>query len=280
MNIETLADGLCFGEGPRWRDGKLWFSDMHDHAVKTVDQKGRVDVVVDVASRPSGLGWLPTGELLIVSMTDRRLLRWTSDRLEEHANLSRLANFDLNDMVVDSQGRAYVGNFGFDLHARAKFAPAELIRVDVDGQAQIAAADLAFPNGTVITPDSSVMIVAESFGRRLTAFDIDSNGNLSGRRTFAELPDGVTPDGIALDAAAGVWVASPSSNECVRVEEGGSVSHRVALEGGAYACMLGGSNGDRLFMLVSESSDPETCRATRSARVQVVDAPYPHAGLP
>src|SRR6185295_12597254 len=143
--------------------------------------------------------------------------------------------------VVDRLGRAYVGNFGFDLHARSTFKAAELIRVDADGSARVVADDMAFPNGTVITPDGRTLIVGESYGGRLTAFDVAGDGALSGRRVWAQLPQGTVPDGICLDAANGIWVASPSTRECVRVVQGGDITHRVAFDDGAFACMLGGA---------------------------------------
>jgi sugar lactone lactonase YvrE len=276
----TLLDGLCFGEGPRWRDGRLWFSDMHDHWVISVDQAGRSERVVEVENCPSGLGWTRDGDLLIVSMIDRRLLRWDGRTLHEVADLSDLASFHCNDMVVDAAGRAYVGNFGFDLHGGASPTTAELIRVDPDGSARVVADELGFPNGTVIGDDGRLLIVAESFAARLSAFDVDSSGDLSGRRIWAELPSGVVPDGICMDDHGGIWVASPSSSECLRVAQGGELTHRVKLERGAFACMLGGSDGRTLFMLTAESSGPEESREARSGRIEVAQAPYPSGGLP
>jgi sugar lactone lactonase YvrE len=280
MPTAIILRGLCFGEGPRWHDGALWFSDMHAHEVVRLAPDGTRDTICRVDGWPSGLGWLPDGDLLVVSMTDRRLLRWDGSRLRQHADLSSLASFHCNDMVVDAHGRAYVGNFGFDLHAGQPPRSAELICVEPDGSARVAARDLAFPNGAVITPDGRTLIVAESWSRQLSAFDIDSQGALSGRRIWAKLPEGALPDGICLDADGGIWSASPSTNECVRQREGGEVTHRVAVEQGAFACMLGGDDGRSLYILTAGSSAPEECRATRSGQVEVWQAPYPHAGLP
>jgi sugar lactone lactonase YvrE len=280
MNTDILLDGLCFGEGPRWHDGALWLSDMHARQVLRVGADGAAEAVVEVEHWPSGLGWLPNGDLLVVSMTDRRLLRWDGTRLQEHANLAALAGFHCNDMVVDARGRAYVGNFGFDLHAHEAPKPAELICVEPDGRVRVVADDMQFPNGTVITPDGRSLIVGESWGSRLTAFDIRDDGDLTNRRVWAELPEGTLPDGICLDDAGGIWSASPSSNECLRQVEGGKVTHRVAVEQGAFACMLGGEDGCTLYILTAASSDPEECRRQRSGRVEVWRAPYPHAGLP
>jgi sugar lactone lactonase YvrE len=251
---------------------------MHDHWVKTMTPDGRVENVVEVKARPSGLGWLPDGSLLIVSMSDRRLLRYDGGKLAEHADLSQLAAFDCNDMVVDANGRAYVGSFGFDLHNRAEFRAAGLICVEADGSARSVAEEIGFPNGTVITPDSRTLVVAESFARKLTAFTIAPNGDLGERRVWAELEGGISPDGICLDEAGGIWVASPPTQECVRVVEGGEVTHRVEVDRGAFACMLG--RGPSLYILTSSSSNPSKCREQRSAQIEVAAAPHPGAGWP
>ena len=277
MKTEILARGLCFPEGPRWRDGKLWCSDMHAGEVITVDADGTVTPIVAVANAPSGLGWLPNGDLLVVSMTDRRLLAWDGEALRTHADLSELASFHLNDMVVDADGWACVGNFGFDLHAQKKPSAAELIAVDADGAARVAADNMLFPNGAVITPEGDQLIVAETWGARLTAFDRDADGTLANRRIWATLADGGVPDGICLDEAGGIWVASPSTNECLRLIEGGEVTHRVSTDQGAFACMLGGTT---LHILTCSTSDPEACRKKRSGRIEVVEAPYAGAGFP
>ncbi|MEO8837917.1 MAG: SMP-30/gluconolactonase/LRE family protein, partial [Herbaspirillum sp.] len=186
QNRELVIDGLAFAEAPRWHDGKLWFSDFYTNSVYCLHAKGELSTVVEVPGRPSGLGWLPDGRLLVVSMTERRLLRLDPDGLTELADLSPLAGFDCNDMVVDRLGRAYVGNFGFDLIGKAPLQPATLIMVTSDGQARTVADDLLFPNGCVITPDGQTLILAETFGHRLTAFDIAADGSLHARRCWAE----------------------------------------------------------------------------------------------
>ena len=283
MTEQILIDGLCFGEGPRWHDGALWLSDMHARQVLRVSPEGDATVIVELADdEPSGLGWLPDGNLLIVSMTRRQLLRFDGSNLELHADLSGHASWYCNDMVVDAHGRAYVGNFGFDLHQGAKPGPAELIRVDPDGSIHVEDDSLMFPNGTVITADGGTLIVGESFGGRLSAYDVDADGSLSNKRVWAKLPEGAVPDGICLDTDGGVWSASPTSNECVRQIEGGEVTHRIPLSRGAFACMIGTApNGDdKLYVLTSTSSNPPECRANRDARVEVFDAPYPKAGWP
>lgn len=280
MTPTPILDGLCFGEGPRWHDGKLWFSDMHAPWVMTVDVAGKAEKIVEVPGHPSGLGRLPDGRLLVVSMQDRRLLRLDPGGLSEVADLSALAPFHCNDMVVDRHGRAYVGNFGFDLNApQWEFRHAEVILVTPDGQARIVADQMSFPNGSVITPDGRTLIVGESFAARLTAFDIQPDGSLANRRVWAALEHG-TPDGICLDAENAVWYASPVSNECVRVAEGGRVLERIPLSMGAFACMLGGPDRRTLFICTAADSHPERCAALRSGRIETLRVDTPGAGLP
>ena len=276
---KTLVDGLCFGEGPRWREDKLWFSDMHAHTVCTVDMAGNLEVIVEVPTKPSGLGWLPDGRLLIVSLLDKKLLVYSDGKLSEYADLHDLATYHCNDMVVDQRGRAYVGNFGFDLENGDQPVPAELVMVTPDGAAKIVAEDLMFPNGTVITPDNKTLIVGETFGARLTAFDLKEDGTLANRRVWAELED-AAPDGICLDEAGGIWVASPVSGEALRVLEGGEVTDRIKIEGQAFACMLGGPDRRRLFILTASSFTPQECQQNRDGKIETVDVQFAGAGLP
>lgn len=276
----VLLDGLAFPEGPRWHDGRLWFSDMHAHTVVALDLQGNREDIVRVENCPSGLGWLPDGRLLVVSMTDRRLLRHETDgSLVEVAELSDLASFHCNDMIVDREGRAYIGNFGFDLVARATPKPANLILVTPDGQTRVAAADLSFPNGMVITPDGKTLIVGESFASTLTAFDIARDGSLSNRRIWAKL-SGAVPDGICLDTEDGIWVASPTSAEVLRVLEGGEISDRIPVDTQAFACMLGGEDGHTLFVCTAGSSDPAECARNRDGQIEVFEVELGRAGLP
>jgi sugar lactone lactonase YvrE len=276
----TLLDGLCFPEGPRWRDGRLYFSDMHAQSVLTVDLEGKSELVARVEADPSGLGWLPDGRMLVVSMTDRRLLRVEPDGSQsEVADLSALATHHCNDMVVDRQGRAYVGNFGWDLHGGGTPTPANLVMVTPEGETRVVASDLEFPNGTVITDDGGTLIIGETMGRRLTAFDIEQDGTLSGRREWAVL-DKALPDGICLDAEGGIWVASPISHGLLRVLEGGEVTDRIAVENQAFACMLGGPERRHLFICTAESSGPEETQQARAGRIEVVEVAVPGAGLP
>jgi sugar lactone lactonase YvrE len=276
---DVVLDGLYFPEGPRWHDGRLWFSDMHGHRVMTVGLDGAAQTVVEVPAAPSGLGWLPDGRLLVVSMEDRRLLRLDPSGLTEVADLNRFATFHCNDMVVDAQGRAYVGNFGFDLHGGAPPVPTVLVLVLPDGTARIAADQLEFPNGTVITPDGRTLIIGESFGPRLTAFDVHPDGSLHTRRIWATLERAV-PDGICLDAEGAIWVASPLSAEVLRIREGGAVTHRVAVSTQAFACMLGGPQRRHLFICTATSGDPAVARERRDGRIEVVEVDVPGAGLP
>jgi sugar lactone lactonase YvrE len=279
---QVLATGLYFGEGPRWHGGRLWFSDFYDHAIKTVDESGTVEVRFTVPNQPSGLGWLPDGRLLAVSMLDRKLLRQEGERLVEHADLSEIATWHCNDMVVDASGRAYVGNFGFDLEAvmagGGERRPADLARVDPDGTVTVAATALEFPNGTAITPDGRTMIVAESMGARLTAFDVAPDGTLSNRRTWASTAPRL-PDGICLDADGHVWFANPRAPEAVLVAEGGEVLDVVETSQPCFACMLGGADGRTLYCLTAAASGSAAERE-RTGKVEVARVAVAHAGLP
>lgn len=275
----VLLDGLVFPEGPRWHEGRLWFSDMHAHEVVAVDLDGNRETICEVPQQPSGLGWLPDGRLLIVSMVDRKLLRLDPDGLYEVADLSALAPYHCNDMVVDAEGSAYIGNFGFDLQARERLRTTTMVRVSPDGDARIVADGLEFPNGTVITPDGQTLIVGESMGQRLTAFDIEADGSLSNQRVWADL--GFPPDGICLDAEHRIWVAVPLLPGAVaRVAEGGEVLERIDVaDFGVYACMLGGPQRNTLFTLEAVSSAPQP-GDPRTARIRVFDVEVGGAGLP
>jgi len=277
LRTSILADGLLFPEGPRWHDGRLWFSDMHARRVMTVDHDGNLETIVSVPGSPSGLGWLPDGRLLVVSMTDRRLLRLDEKGLALVADLFDLATYHCNDMVVDNSGRAYIGNFGFEPGRPQDLTPAEIVMVSPDGKASVVAEDLLFPNGMVISPEGNTLIVAETYGHRLTAFDIQADGSLSNRRIWARL-DEYYPDGICLDAEGGVWTASPVGHAgALRVTEGGDITHRVAVESNAYACMLGGDDRRTLFVLTAGHFDP---MKKADARIEVVAVETPGAGLP
>jgi sugar lactone lactonase YvrE len=278
--LRVVADGFHFLEGPRWRDGRLWVSDMQGDRVVTVTPSGAVEKVVDVPTQPSGLGWLADGRLLVVSMKDRRVLRLEDGRLVPHADLSRLATFHANDMVVDRSGRAYVGNFGYDYEAGQAFTPAVLALVHPDGRVEAAADDLAFPNGMVITPDGKTLVVAETFAHRLTAFTIAGDGRLSGRRIWASLDEQVYPDGICLDAESAIWVASPLGNEAIRVREGGAVTDRVKADRHVIACALGGADGRTLFVMAAAAIPHAQARAQKGGCILAATVDVPGAGSP
>ena len=281
-----VREGLYFGEGPRWHEGRLWYSDFYDHGVHALDAEGNDEKVLEVDGQSSGLGWLPDGRLLMVSMLDRRVLRVEQNgQIVTHADLSGLATWHCNDMVVDRQGRAYVGNFGFDLEAPRDWStgppPAVLALVGTDGSVTAAADKMLFPNGTVITPDGRTLIIAESMGRRLTAFDIASDGSLSGRRVWADLSSiPVAPDGICLDAEGAVWAANALSPVAVRVAEGGRVLEQVEFSQTCFACMLGGEDGRQLYGLTAISSIHDDALAAKAGKVEVATVGVPHAGLP
>jgi len=285
----VLATGLYFGEGPRWHAGRLWFSDFYDHAVKSVGAAGDVRVELKIDDHPSGLGWLPDGRLLVVSMNQRRVLRLDADGLHMHADLTGVAAHRANDMVVDGQGRAYVGNFGFPLDDELKrrgvegvladHPTANLARVDADGSVHLAAAGLHFPNGTVITPDGRTLIVAETLALRLTAFDIAADGSLSNQRVWA--PVGMrAPDGICLDANGHVWIANAIAPECVLFAPGGEIVATVATDQPCFACMLGGEDGRTLFMMTAPSSVADVVSTGRQGHIVTARVQVPHAGRP
>ena len=278
----VLLTGLMLGESPRWHGGRLWFSDIGAQEVVAVDLAGQHELVVRVPTVPSGLGFLPDGRLLIVSVGDRLLLRREPDgSLATHADVRGLADEPWSDLVVDGRGNAYVGNMGFDFPAGEAFAPGIIALVAPDGTARRVADGLAFANGMVVTPDNATLIVAESYANRLTAFDIAADGGLANRRVWADLGGGV-PDGICLDAEGAVWYGDPAANRCVRVREGGAVLRTVELDRGCFACMLGGAERRTLFLMANELPDlaDPASDAARTGQVLTVAAPAPGAGWP
>ncbi|MEU8633080.1 SMP-30/gluconolactonase/LRE family protein [Amycolatopsis sp. NPDC048633] len=290
----VVADGFSYLECPRWHDGRLWVSDFYTEKVVAIDSRGGTEVIAEVPQQPSGLGFLPDGRLLIVSMRDHRLLvRDESGKLAEHADLSGVVSGVLNDMVVDDRGRAWVGNFGFDLMGGASLRYTTLTRVDADGSVSVAAEDLGFPNGMVILP-SNVLVVAETFAGRLTAFDIGEDGELSGRRVWAQFGQTpqtddvgeavqrleVAPDGICADAEGAIWVADAVHNRVLRVQEGGRILDEIDAGTGVFACMLGGDDGRTLFLCAAPSFPEHERRPVREAQLLAVGVDVPHAGLP
>ncbi len=295
QEFKTLISGLSFTECPRWHDGRLYFSDFYTRRVLAVALDGTQEIVAEVPGQPSGLGFLPDGRMLIVSMRDRKImLREHDASLVEYADLWNLAPWYLNDMLVDHQGRAWVGNFGFDLMGGAKVTTTNLICVDPDGCAKVAADGLGFPNGMVLTPNGNTLIVAETLMNRLTAFDLAS-GVLGRRRTWAAFGDpstssdfaplfsqlDVAPDGICLDTEGAIWVADAKNGRCLRVAEGGDILEEFRTDGiGVFACMLGGADGRTLFLSVAPTFHEAEASANHRAAIWMTDVDVPRAGLP
>jgi sugar lactone lactonase YvrE len=286
----VLTEGIYFGEGPRWHDGRLWFSDFYAYAVKSVSLAGDLRTEFQIDDRPSGLGWMPDGSMLIVSMTKRQVLRRSKDgTITVHADLSGVAGFHCNDMVVDAAGRAYVGNFGFDLDAEmeargvqsviADHPTAKLACVLPNGTVRVAASEMHFPNGSVITPDGKTLIVGETLGSKLTAFDLGADGALTNRRLWADTSPRV-PDGIALDADGNIWIANPIAPECVLIARGGKVLEVIDTGQQCYACMLGGDDGRTLFMLTAQTSIAHEAAESPKGQLLTATVSVPHAGLP
>jgi sugar lactone lactonase YvrE len=294
--IPLLEDGAFF-ECPRWRENRWWVSDFYRGAVYTVTTTGAEELVLEVEHQPSGLGWLPGGAMLVVSMKDQQVLRRDPDgQVTVHADLSAFTDSSLNDMVVDTQGRAWVGCFGFDLMAFADPQLAPLMRVDPDGTAAVVAEDLMFPNGSVITPDGSTLIVGETAGCRYTAFTIAEDGSLTDRRVWAQLAPApalepleqmlphiaVGPDGCTLDADGHIWAADEAGGRCIRVAPGGAIVDEVRTPDGlgCFACALGGEDGRTLLLCAAPDFLESNRREARDAVLLTTTVDVPHAGLP
>jgi sugar lactone lactonase YvrE len=293
-DLTVALEGFSFLEGPRWHDGRLWVSDFYTHQVVAVDEKGHYEVMAEVPGQPSGLGFLPDGRALIVSQRDRRILvREDDGTLEEYADLSERVPAVLNDMLVDSAGRAYVGNFGFDLMGGERLRDTTVLRVDPDGTVATAADGLGFPNGMVVLPDGQ-LVVAETFAARLTAFEVADDGGLGHRRAWAEFgprPDTddaekaiaqlpVAPDGICADAEGAIWVADAAHGRVVRVREGGEIVDEIEVGTGVFACMLGGDDGRTLYCCAAPSFAEHERRPVREAQILAARVDVPHGGLP
>lgn len=279
--LKTLMTGIAMGESPRWHDGRLWFADWGAGEVIAVDVDGAYEVVLRRHSLPLSIDWLPDGRLLLVSGRDGLLLRRESDgSLVTHADLTRISDKPWNEIVVDGRGNAYINTIGFDFPG-GEFSLGSLALVTPDGSVRQVAEGLAFPNGLAITPDNRILIVAESYGNRLTAFEIGSDGSLSNRRVWAEV-EGEHPDGICMDADHAVWYADVGRRHCVRVREGGEVLQTVDVDRGCFACMLGGIDGRTLFVIANAWPLPAdmTAEGGRTGCVLAVDAPAAHAGWP
>ncbi|MAW71095.1 MAG: SMP-30/gluconolactonase/LRE family protein [Actinomycetota bacterium] len=278
MNTEILLTGLAFGEGPRWRDGYLWFSDFYRHGIFRVDENGTEELVLEVPTQPSGLGWLPNGNLVFVSMLDRCLKQMDpTGEVSAHADLSHIAGGPCNDMVVGADGTAYVGNFGFE--QGEDFAQATLAIVDADGTTRSGPDGLDFPNGTVINPEGNRLVIAESYGRRLLSFDIERDGSLTGRQLFADLGERV-PDGICLDVEGGIWVGDPANHSVFRVVDGGEITHHIDLELNCYACALGGEDRRTLYLVTAPTSGRGGAADRREGRIERIRVETPGTGSP
>jgi sugar lactone lactonase YvrE len=277
---QTILTGLMIGESPRWHDNRLWFSHWGAQEVIAVDLAGKSEVVARVPTTiPFCIDFLPDGRLLIVSGQEGILLRREPDgSLVTHADLTGLADSPWNEIVVDGRGNIYVNTIGFDFPT-GEFAPGSVALVTPNGSVRAVADGLAFPNGMVVTPDNATLIVAESYGNTLTAFDIAADGSLSNRRVWADLGGGA-PDGICIDAEGAIWYGDVPNKWCVRVREGGEVSQRIEIDRGCFACMLGGEDGRTLFMMAAEWLGPENMTDGPRGQVVIVAAPAPGAGWP
>ena len=278
--LELLVDGLDFGEGPRWHDGRLWYSDFYQHRVYAVSPGGARETILDLGSeQPSGLRWMPDGSLLVVAMTARRVLRMAHGEVTIHADLSEIATWHCNDMVVAADGTAYVGNFGWDIeHDRGHPLAATLAVVRPDGSVQSGPGDLLFPNGSVITPDGSTLVIAETFGGRFSAFPLDADGCPGEGREWAPVP-GAAPDGCTLDSDGGIWFADAAGSGVVRVLEGGTITDRLPTPQPAYACMLGGDDGRTLFILTAPGAGADRA-GTGEGCILPTTVEHAGAGLP
>jgi sugar lactone lactonase YvrE len=282
----TLIDrtrGLKFTESPRWRDGKLWFLDIHDKRIKTADLGGRVETAVELPFIPNAFGFRRDGSLLVGDAMQRQIHRWDGTVLQPLADLSGMTTFCLSDGIVDAQDRMYVGDIGYNFFDPT-LKPVDtcvIACIEPDGRARVVADGLHFPNGMVITPDGRTLIVGETMGHRLTAFDVKADGSLAHRRIYAQLPEDVSPDGIALDAEGAVWLANPEGKYgALRVREGGEIVEGIELDTECYAVMLGGPERRSLFICGSDSHDPAQIAKAPSATLRVVEVEVPGAGVP
>ena len=305
--LKKLTGGLYFGEGPRWHENKLWFSDFYSHKVMTLDENNSLETVCEVPNQPSGLGWLPNGDLLIVSMLDRKILRFSEGSISVHADLSEYVAHKCNDMVVGRDGTAYVGNFGMG-DAGESLNSTHLMIVKSDGTVLKGPDNLLFPNGTVITEDGKNLIIGETLGAKLTSFDIEDNGELTNRKLWARTSPLFSlliikflssmgfdlskvdfskysknlhvPDGICLDEKNGIWIASPTTKAIVRIEKGGNITDTINTPKGAFACMLGGKERKTLYVIISNSSDPEEAQASPEGEIHSIEVEIPGVGKP
>ncbi len=280
LTTKPLADDFVFLEGPRWHDGKLWVSDMFGNTVYTVTPDGKKEAVVELPNRPSGMNFMADGSVVIVSMTDRKLMRLQDGQLSEYADLSDHLPYDINDCVCASNGDIYVGTFGYDVFGGGEAKPASLTLVKPDGTIKTVAKDIQFPNGAVITNGGKTLVLAETWGCLLSAFDIEADGSLSNRRVFAELGE-YTPDGICLDAEGAIWVSAFDQGEFIRVLEGGEITHKINTGGKrAVACNLGGVDGKTLFCLIYDGDLGDIPKGARNAKIETATVEVAASGSP
>lgn len=266
-----LGHGLRFTESPRWRGDRLWFIDIHGNAIKSVSLAGDLRTEIELPFKPNGLGFMPDGTVVFSDALNLQMKRWKDGVLEDFADLSGTCVFCLSDAISDPQGRTWVSDIGYNFW-NPEVPPAEtcvIARVDPDGTVTRVAGDLRFPNGLVITPDGKTLIIGETNGFCLTAFDIGADGSLTNRRVWARLPEGVQPDGICLDSSGAIWVANPGEGgpKVLRVVEGGAVTDTVELDVHAYAVAVGGADGRDLIICASATHDPAEIAASPSARL-------------
>ncbi len=280
--VQILLRGIVFGEQPRWHENRLWFSDWGPPEIIAADVEGNSEVILKAPSFPCCVDWLPDGRMLLVSARDGLLLRREDNgSLATYSDLNRVSDPPAgNELVVDGRGNAYINGGGFNLMAGEPFAPGVVALVTPDGAARQVADGLAFPNGMLVTPDNSTLIVAESYAKRLTAFNIEADGSLSNRRIWADLKNGV-PDGICFDAENAVWYGDVPNKRCVRVREGGELLQMVELDRGCFACALGGVERRTLFMMATEWNGPANMfKGPRTGQVLILDAPASGVGWP
>ena len=275
-----VVSGIRFPEGNRWHEGRLWYSDMHTGEVFSidpgVDAGPRLETTIEGQS--SGLGWLSDGRLVVSAMNARTIVAVEADGTGSvFADLAPIESSLINDLVVDeATGRTYVGAFGYDLYAGESLRPGPLYVVDPDGSVRPAADGLVFPNSMNVLPGTRTLVVSETWGGRLTEFHIEADGSLSGRREWAALPEGVTPDGSTVDAEGGIWVCSVDTGEFLRVVEGGAVTDRIDAPGlCAIDCALGGEDGRTLYLATADSYDPDVTAQTRTGRISAVRVAVP-----
>ncbi|MFZ5652880.1 MAG: SMP-30/gluconolactonase/LRE family protein [Pseudomonadota bacterium] len=280
LTTKPFAKDFVFLEGPRWHEGKLWVSDMFGQTVYTLTPDGARQEVAKLPNRPSGINFLPDGSVVIVSMADRKLMKVDGGRLSQYADLSGLLKYDINDSVCAANGNIYVGTFGYDVFAHEEPKPGSLTLVKPDGTVKTAADQVHFPNGAVITPDGKTLVVAETFVGRLTAFDIQADGSLANRRSFAELAP-YTPDGICLDREGAIWVAAFEQGEFIRVRPGGEITHKIDTDGRrAVACNLGGADGRTLYCLIYDGNLDDIPKGARNALIETAQVEVAGAGSP